>query len=190
MLDVGWRDQMRHRFWPSPKRSNWIRGPHSPLLNRYRGLLQRGYRGYSVNLNSCLDLVPTSRLRRSIYQFPHTPSCRVYNDFNLTPNIMTMIKSSIIFGGAWETKDEMKDAHKRSTGRKKLSDYDSVCTNEARWSRMPYCILLCEEGKWTRFWKPVFLKRCEHEQYQSKINNILNVIFQTKQYEKECISIK
>jgi len=29
-----------------------------------------------------------------------------------------MIKSSIIFGGAWETKDEMKDAHKRSTGKK------------------------------------------------------------------------
>lgn len=118
ILDVGWGKQMRHRFWPSPKRFNWIWGPQSPLLNRYRELLRRGYWGYSANLNSCLDLVPTWRLRGSIDQFLHTPSCRVYNDLNFTPNIMTMIKSSIIFGGAWETKDEMKDAHKRSTGKK------------------------------------------------------------------------
>jgi hypothetical protein len=63
---------------------------------------------------------------------------------------MTIIKSSTIYGGTCKTKVAMKDAHKRSTG-KKLSDYDSVLANGARWSRKPYCILLSEEVNWTRF---------------------------------------
>jgi hypothetical protein len=61
-----------------------------------------------------------------------------------------MIKSSIIFGGAGKTILEMEEAHKTSTG-KKLSDCDSVCANGARWSRVPYCILLSEEENWRRF---------------------------------------
>ena len=64
--------------------------------------------------------------------------------------IKTMIKSTIIFGGACKTKVEMKEAHKTSP-EKKLSDCDSACANGARWSRMPYCIPLSEEENWTRF---------------------------------------
>jgi hypothetical protein len=187
VLDLGWRTRKkaaekctRHRSWPFPKRPDRLWGPHSLLLNRQRGRLPRGYSGRDVNLNIHLHPVPTLRMSGPIHQLPHTHSWRAYDNFNFTPNAITVIKFIVIFGG--ECKTNGWKTHLKSQP-EKLSDFESVFVKGARCSRILYSsFYLKDTGPDSE--KPCFQKAAQKDNNKSSINNILHVIFPTNLYEK------
>ena len=93
-----------------------------------------------------------------------------------------MIKSCIIFGGACETKVEMKDAQKRQPESCHIMTV-SVLTGQDGVGYFTSSVYLKKEtGADSE--NPLSQKAAKKGQYQNKINKILNVLSHTKTVRK------